>query len=128
WLQAVEREIVARRPRRPATCACRELCCGQSPGGLRPPTPCPHEIWLFASGAHLATHRHVGLLSPPGTSRTHLLTALSVAARQHGHRVGFTTGIDWVTRLTPPVPWPPGLLATELTRLRRCAPIIGEGG
>ena len=43
---------------------------------------------------------NVVLLGPPGTGKTHLATALGVAAARHGHRVLFATATEWVTRLS----------------------------
>ena len=79
-------------------------------------------IQALASGAYLAEHRNVVLLGPPGTGKTHLATALGVAAARQGHRVLFATATDWVTRLTDA--HDRGRLATELTRLRRYGLII----
>ena len=79
-------------------------------------------IQALASGAYLAEHRNVVLLGPPGTGKTHLATALGVAACRQGHRVLFATATDWVTRLTEA--HERGRLAVELTRLRRYALII----
>jgi DNA replication protein DnaC len=41
----------------------------------------------LASGGFLTEARNVVLLGPPGTGKTHLATALGVAAARHGHRV-----------------------------------------
>ena len=79
-------------------------------------------VQALASGAYLAEHRNVVLLGPPGTGKTHLATALGVAAARQGHRVLFATATDWVTRLTEA--HDRGRLATELTRLRRYGLII----
>ena len=79
-------------------------------------------VQALASGAYLAEHRNVVLLGPPGTGKTHLATALGVAAARQGHRVLFATATDWVTRLTEA--HDRGRLPTELTRLRRYGLII----
>jgi DNA replication protein DnaC len=79
-------------------------------------------IQALASGAYLAEHRNVVLLGPPGTGKTHLATALGVAAARQGHRVLFATATDWVTHLTEA--HERGRLAAELTRLRRYGLII----
>src|SRR5690242_7851390 len=79
-------------------------------------------VQALASGAYLAEHRNVVLLGPPGTGKTHLATALGVAACRQGHRALFATATDWVTRLTEA--HDRGRLAAELTRLRRYALII----
>ena len=46
-------------------------------------------VLALASGAYLAEHRNVVLLGPPGTGKSHLATALGVAAARQGHRVLF---------------------------------------
>ena len=79
-------------------------------------------IQALASGAYLTEHRNVVLLGPPGTGKTHLATALGVAACRQGHRVLFATATDWVTRLSEA--HDRGRLAAELTRLRRYGLII----
>ena len=79
-------------------------------------------IHALASGAYLSEHRNVVLLGPPGTGKTHLATALGVAACRQGHRVLFATATDWVTRLSEA--HDRGRLAAELTRLRRYGLII----
>jgi DNA replication protein DnaC len=79
-------------------------------------------VQALASGAYLAEHRNVVLLGPPGTGKTHLATALGVAACRQGHRVLFATATDWVTRLSEA--HDRGRLAAELTRLRRYGLII----
>ena len=84
--------------------------------GIRP------QIAALASGGFLHEARNVVLLGPPGTGKTHLATALGVAAARHGHRVLFATATDWVTRLTDA--HQAGRLPAELTRLRRYALII----
>jgi DNA replication protein DnaC len=84
--------------------------------GVRP------QIAALASGGFLHEARNVVLLGPPGTGKTHLATALGVAAARHGHRVLFATATDWVTRLTDA--HHAGRLPAELTRLRRYRLII----
>ena len=79
-------------------------------------------VLALASGAYLAEHRNVVLLGPPGTGKSHLATALGVAACRQGHRVLFATATDWVTRLNEA--HDRGRLAAELTRLRRYGLII----
>ncbi len=51
-------------------------------------------IHALASGAYLVEHRNVVLLGPPGTGKTHVATALGVAAARQGHRVLFATATD----------------------------------
>jgi DNA replication protein DnaC len=60
--------------------------------------------------------------TPSGTGKTHLATALGVAAARHGHRVLFATATEWVTRLTEA--HRAGRLPQELARLRRFGLII----
>lgn len=79
-------------------------------------------IHALASGAYLTEHRNVVLLGPPGTGKTHLATALGVAAAHQGHRVLFATATDWITRLTQA--HQRSRLAEELARLRRYPLII----
>ena len=75
------------------------------------------QVAALASGAFLTEARNAVLLGPPGTGKTHLATALGVAAAHHGHRVLFATATDWVTRLSDA--HRAGRLPAELTRLRR---------
>jgi DNA replication protein DnaC len=80
------------------------------------------QVGALASGSFLTEARNVVLLGPPGTGKTHLATALGVAAARHGHRVQFATATEWVTRLTEA--HRAGRLPQALTRLRRCGLII----
>ncbi|MER7243082.1 IS21-like element helper ATPase IstB [Kribbella sp. NPDC000426] len=85
--------------------------------------PAAHQqIAALASGGFLTEARNVVLLGPPGTGKTHLATALGVAAARHGHRVLFATATDWVARLTDA--HRAGKLPNELARLRRYGLII----
>lgn len=78
-----------------------------------------NQITALASGAFLTEARNIVLLGPPGTGKTHLATALGVAA---AHRVLFATATDWITRLTDA--HRAGRLPQELARLRRYGLII----
>lgn len=80
------------------------------------------QVQALASGAWLAEHRNIVLLGPPGTGKTHLATALGVAACHQGHRVLFATATDWIARLTEA--HQRGRLPEELARLRRYQLII----
>lgn len=80
------------------------------------------QVAALASGAFLHEAGNVVLLGPPGTGKTHLATALGVAAARNGHRVLFATATEWVTRLSDA--HRADRLAQELTRLRRYPLII----
>lgn len=80
------------------------------------------SVTTLASGAFLTEARNVVLLGPPGTGKTHLATALGVAACRAGHRVAFDTATGWVARLTEA--HRADRLAAELKRLRRYGLII----
>jgi DNA replication protein DnaC len=76
----------------------------------------------LATGGFLDQARNVVLLGPPGTGKTHLAIGLGIKAAHRGHRVGFATAIDWVTRLKTAHTL--GKLNAELGRLRRYGLII----
>ena len=80
------------------------------------------QIAALASGAFLTEARNIVLLGPPGTGKTHLATALGIAAAGHGQRVLFATATDWVTRLADA--HRAGRLAHELAKLRRYGLIV----
>jgi DNA replication protein DnaC len=80
------------------------------------------QIVPLASGNYLAEARNIVLLGPPGTGKTHLATALGIAACHAGHRVLFATATDWVARLQDAHRH--DRLRTELARLRRYGLII----
>ena len=80
------------------------------------------DLAPLAAGHYLTEARNVVLLGPPGTGKTHLATALGIAACHTGHRVLFATATDWVVRLSDA--HARGRLAAELTRLRRYGLII----
>jgi DNA replication protein DnaC len=80
------------------------------------------QVAALVSAAFLTEARNVVLLGPPGTGKTHLATALGIAAARHGHRVLFATATDWVTRLAEA--HRQGRLPNELAKLRRYGLII----
>ena len=80
------------------------------------------QVAALASCAFLHEARNVVLLGPPGTGKTHIATALGVAAARNSHRVLFATATDWVTRLNDA--HRADRLTQELTRLRRYQLII----
>ncbi len=84
-----------------------------------------HEDYLAAVLEREVCARNVVLLGPPGTGKTHLATALGVAAARHGHRVLFATATEWVTRLSDA--HRAGRLPHELAKLRRYGLIIRRG-
>ena len=76
----------------------------------------------LAAGGYLTEAHNVVLLGPPGTGKTHLATALAIAAAHQGHRVLFASASEWVTRLAEA--HQQGQLAKELARLRRYALLV----
>ena len=97
---------------------------GQDDRGLRlrPPTRRPHPD--PGPGLRGLPDRAPQRRPPrtTGTGKTHLATALGIAACRQGHRVLFATATDWVARLCEA--HERGRLAAELTRLRRYGLII----
>ncbi|MEV6138182.1 IS21-like element helper ATPase IstB [Nocardia sp. NPDC051990] len=73
--------------------------------------------------AHLGTldfvtaKENVVFLGPPGTGKTHLAIGLAIRAYQAGHRVGFATAAEWVSRLAEAHHG--GRLQAELIKLGR---------
>ena len=57
------------------------------------------QIARLEGGGWLAEARNIVLLGPPGTGKTHLGTALAIAAAHAGHRVAFAPATGWISRL-----------------------------
>lgn len=57
------------------------------------------QLHRLAAGGYLTEAGNVVFLGPPTTGKTHLATALGVAACHQQIRVGFNTAAGWVTRL-----------------------------
>lgn len=75
------------------------------------------QLHRLAAGGYLTEAGNVVLLGPPGTGKTHLATALAVAACHQQIRVGFDTAAGWVTRLQ--TAHRTGRLDAELRKLAR---------
>lgn len=60
--------------------------------------------------------------SDPGTGKTHLATALAVAAAHTGYRVGFASATAWITRLAEAHRL--GRLDAELKKISRIGLIV----
>src|SRR6202166_1284551 len=63
-------------------------------------TPLPHaQIEQLASAAFMETAHNLILVDGTGTGKTHVATALGVAAIHHGKRVRFYNAVDLVNQL-----------------------------
>lgn len=80
------------------------------------------QIARLEGGGWLAEARNVVLLGPPGTGKTHLATALAVAAAHAGHRVAFASATGWISRLTQAHQL--GRLDSELKKISRIGLIV----
>jgi DNA replication protein DnaC len=80
------------------------------------------QIARLEGGGWLAEARNVVLLGPPGTGKTHLATALAIAAAQSGHRVAFAPATGWISRLAEAHSI--GRLEAELRKISRYGLIV----
>ncbi|WP_304119201.1 MULTISPECIES: IS21-like element helper ATPase IstB [Mycobacteriales] len=80
------------------------------------------QIARLEGGGWLAEARNVVLLGPPGTGKTHLATALGIAAAHAGHRVAFASATGWITRLARAHRL--GQLDSELKKISRIGLIV----
>jgi DNA replication protein DnaC len=80
------------------------------------------QIARLEGGGWLAEARNVVLLGPPGTGKTHLATALAIAAAQAGHRVAFAPATGWISRLAEAHSI--GRLEVELRKISRYGLIV----
>ncbi|GAB37017.1 IS21-like element helper ATPase IstB [Gordonia otitidis] len=80
------------------------------------------HIARLEAGGWLSEARNIVLLGPPGTGKTHLATALAVAAAHTGYRVGFASATAWITRLAEAHRL--GRLDAELKKISRIGLIV----
>jgi DNA replication protein DnaC len=80
------------------------------------------QIARLEGGGWLAEARNIVLLGPPGTGKTHLATALAIAAAQAGHRVAFAPATGWISRLAEAHRI--GRLEAELRKISRTGLIV----
>lgn len=80
------------------------------------------QLAHLAAGTYLDRAENLVLLGPPGTGKTHLATGLGIKAAGQGHRILFSTAVEWVNRLRGA--HRDGKLAAELAKLRRYRLVI----